>query len=256
MDFTIPYEEVLKTYQAIIQEKAVALTQAIPNLSQPAETLITQTYSWPNIYNLIISKLIPPAYKAALKTENIKPIMLPKIIPIKIATNEPWLIKVTSCETPQFDLGDYMGKVKQMKVEKNLTGTIFDNKVKGQFINEAMGILVSSTNIDIPPMLLAQQIDRLVELEVYKQQQMRLTFDQYLKSINKNFEQFRYELIPAATNLLKMELIMIKIAKDQKLVEEPPEPSYPPDPNQPPPKDPVALQQERQQKVIEFLVSL
>jgi len=257
MDFTIPYEEILKTYQALVQEKANNLAQAVPTLPQPAENIILQIYNWPSLYNQIISKLITPAYQTALKAEKIKPIMLPKIIPIKIATNEPWVIKVTSCETPEFELGDYVAKIRELKVEKHLTGPIFDAKIKNQFINDTMGSLVSSIPIDLPPLLLAQQIDRLVEVEAYRQQQQqRQTLDQYLKANHKNIEQFRYELIPTAENLLKMELIMIKIAKEQKLVEEPPEPTTPPDPNQPPAKDPIALQRERQQKVVEFLVGL
>lgn len=80
--------------------------------------------------------------------------------------------------------------------------------------------LVADTTIPLPPVLVAHELDRLQAQFEADLTRVGSTLNAYLKSVNKTAEHFLEELKPQAEKQAKLQLILNKIAEEEKLVPE------------------------------------
>jgi trigger factor len=87
------------------------------------------------------------------------------------------------------------------------------NKRRSAFVED----IVSKTTIALPTVLISHELDRLQAQFEGDLQRVGSDLNAYLKSINKTSEAFLEELKPQAEQQAKLQLILNKIAEEEKL---------------------------------------
>ena len=77
--------------------------------------------------------------------------------------------------------------------------------------------IIGQTKIDIPPILVTTELNKIIAEIKDQADQMHLTFAQYLKQIKKTEEEVKKDLLPLAEKRAKAALILKKIAQKEKL---------------------------------------
>ncbi len=197
--FLVPIEDVNRAYFEAIHDLFQPLAALAPPDSDPNQ-LISLLYNTQTLYAEMVSKLIYPAYQAAILEKALKPIAAPRILPIKMVFDEPWQIQVTSCVRPDLNLGNYLNCIRGITE-----------------VNQILQVLVDSIKIDLPALLITQQIDQLMANLNFYAQQSNMTLKQYVQKQNKTVDQVRFEQKAIAENMLKLDLILTKIAEQQHI---------------------------------------
>jgi trigger factor len=187
--------------------------------------------------------------------------MNPKIHVDKLDEGEDWKFTAITTEAPAVTLGEYKAKVKEVTAKSKIA--IPGKEPQEPSFDEIMQALVETITIQIPEVLIEQEVDRLLAQLLDDVKKLGLTLDQYLGSTKRNPEELRQEYAKRAEQDIKMELILQKIAEaehitvEDKEVEEAIEKS----------KDPAEKKQLegnkyllasilRQQKTLDFLKNL
>lgn len=110
------------------------------------------------------------------------------------------------------DVEDFKSKIKDSLVhEKGV-------RVREKKRLEAMGKVLEKTTIDLPHLLVENETDRLVMSMKDNIANMGLSYPEYLTHVGKSEESLREELKPDAEKRAKIQLILNKIASEEKLV--------------------------------------
>ncbi|HHH83657.1 MAG TPA: hypothetical protein ENL35_11820 [Chloroflexi bacterium] len=109
------------------------------------------------------------------------------------------------------DLADLRQKVRERLEEqaKQETDAAYRDKV--------IDALVEGSEVSFPPILLEEEIERLVRDVEARLQAQNLALDDYLKIEGKTLEAFREELKPSAIERLKRGLVLGKLVEDEGL---------------------------------------
>jgi len=91
-----------------------------------------------------------------------------------------------------------------------------EDRAKGEFERRVIDAVVNLANVEFPPILVEQEIDRFVsERERMLGEQGGL--ESYLKNLNKTEEEMREELRPEATRSITQSLVLGKVAEEEKI---------------------------------------
>jgi len=114
-------------------------------------------------------------------------------------------------------LGDFMGVTDLTeKLRANMTmekGQQARDKRRGKIIDA----LLEKTNIEVPKIFIDSELEKIVAQMKEDVSRFGLTFDGYLEQIQKTEEQLREEFTEQATKRAKLQLILNKIAVDEKI---------------------------------------
>lgn len=145
-------------------------------------------------------ELLPKLYEAAIKTHKITPILYPQITLVKAKENEDWEFTATVCEAPIVDLpSDYI---------KSLTKETKENRLLW---------LDKNIQLNIPQILAEEEANHRLALLSENITKLGLSTEQYLQSKKTNAEGLRAQSLDEAKRDLKMEFVLEKIKKENKL---------------------------------------
>jgi FKBP-type peptidyl-prolyl cis-trans isomerase (trigger factor) len=109
------------------------------------------------------------------------------------------------------DLADLKQKLKEnIKNEKEQQSK---DKRRGKIIE----VLIEKTNIDIPSIFVESELEKILSQLREDTQRFGLSFDDYLKRIEKTEEQIRAEFRDQARKRAKLQLTLNKIAEEEKI---------------------------------------
>jgi len=175
----------------------------------------------------VINQIIPEVYQEVLKKENLKPIINPKIKLISTKKGEDWQIEIQLCEAPVVNLTGYQDKIKK----ENAGGKIWtpdkgtpakqnkdqNSKDKDEQIQKIIEILIKTVELEIPALLLEDELNRRLAALVNKTESLGMTLEQYLASTNQSVEKIREGYKKSGEEFWKIELILNKIADEEKI---------------------------------------
>jgi len=136
------------------------------------------------------------------------------------------LNSVKQKHSPALD-DDFVASVSDLKTMDELTGRVRLNLLKQKqsesnrevterFVREA----VEQSHIEMPPILVNQQIHQLEEDLSQRLKQQKLTIDQYLSITGKSHADFHEDLRPQAEDQLKNQLVLLEIARAEGIAPE------------------------------------
>lgn len=171
-----------------------------------------------------LSLILPKMLSDALSTEGIKPSVYPKFELVSANENENWQVRALMCEVLPFDLGDYKDKLKGLiaasaiwtpgKPQKDEKDQKISRQEKEQKIIE---LLLKEINPVVPKVLVNEEVDSRLSQLLARIEKLGLTLEGYLSSIGKTPQLIRDEYIKQSEEAIKVELILEKIATNEKL---------------------------------------
>ena len=207
--FTLSWKDVSTVQNQVLEEEGQKVT--IPGfrkgkapLSKVKEKVSSQVvieHTLNHFYSFIISEII--------NTHKVKPAIYPRLEILKAIDEEDWEIRATTCELPQFELGDYrklvLDNVKQEKVQTP----------KPQKEQAILKTLVENIKITIPALLVDEEVNQRLSELLARIEKLGLQLESYLTQIGKNPQTLREEYIAQAKSTISIELILGKIANTQ-----------------------------------------
>jgi trigger factor len=91
-----------------------------------------------------------------------------------------------------------------------------EEKAREEFEEQVIGAVVDVSQVEFPPVLVENEIDRLLDQQA-RWLQASGGLEEYLRQINKTGEELREELRPLATKRVTRSLVLGKIAEEEKI---------------------------------------
>jgi len=215
LTISLPWAEVKRVRNEIIDE-------AVKNAELPGfrkgkapREMVEKSIDPTKITDEVLKRLLPQAYIEAVQTNNIRPIMNPKIQIEKITEGEDWQFTALTTETPEVKLGNYKDAVQKITAKSKIV--IPGKEQEKPNFDEIMKAVLESVTVTIPPLLVEQEVDRSLAHTLEEIKKLGLTLDQYLASTGKTPESLRKEYEEKAGNDIKLELTLQKIAETEHI---------------------------------------
>lgn len=225
LTITIPNADVKKAWEEVtIQIVNNAEIQGFRKGKAPRK-LVEEKADKEKIREEVLRKLLPIAYTEAIKTQNIKPIINPKIHIEKLENPsassgqaKDWQFTAMTCESPIIRLGKYKENIQKITAKSKIA-IPGKESVPAKF-EDIVKALLDSVTAEIPGILVDNETDRLLSQTLEDVKKLGLTLDQYLSSTGKNPQVLREEYRKKAENDIKLEFALLKIAEEEKIAVE------------------------------------
>lgn len=173
------------------------------------------------LYEEVIKSLIPKVYTQAIKRYHLHPITLPKFKLIQAQEEKNWQIEAITCEAPKVKLGNYKEEIKKTKAVEKIWIPGKEKKEKKisqkEELEKIFEILLATCSVKLPPLLIEEEVNRMLARLIDQLTKLGLTIEEYLISLKKTKEELKEEYQKEAEKLLKLEFILLAIADQEKI---------------------------------------
>ncbi|MBI2465361.1 hypothetical protein HYV64_04430 [Candidatus Shapirobacteria bacterium] len=174
-------DKVLSTAQANFESKGFRKGKAPLNI-------VKENIHEHRIIEEILTTLISKLYSDVVAENKLHPIVQPqiKVVNPPLELGKEWQVEMIGCELPQVELTkDYQADIKKI----NSTATDDNDR-----LNQTIASLIKNAKVDIPEMLIKNDVENKMSQLVDQTQQAGLTINSYLKSKNTTLEKYQGEL--------------------------------------------------------------
>lgn len=158
--------------------------------------------------HFLLEEIIP----GVIKDQDLHLISSPQLISLNDKNPESWILTISFPLKPIIVLGDY-----NKHTQKALDTPESKKVTRETKVDIVCNTLIKQIDFDLPQVLLDQEVDKSLSRLLEQTQALGLTIEKYLTSINKSVDQLKTEYFESAKNTLKLEFILLEIAKEQKL---------------------------------------
>lgn len=165
-----------------------------------------------------LKEILPISFSEAIKEGGIVPAIYPKFSAVKMPDNGDWEIVGTTCELPNFSLGDY---------EKDVAGALRAKKIvvpgktedsKNASSDEIIfKTLLESVKFSVPTVMVDEEVNQRLSQLLARIEKLGLNLENYLASVGKNPQGLREEYKIQSENSIRLELILNKIVEEKKI---------------------------------------
>lgn len=216
LQITIPWDETKKSQEEVI-EKTVATTEIAGfRKGKAPRNIVEQSLDRAQIREEVLKQLLPQAYVQSVQEHGIKPIVNPKIHVEKLEDEKDWVINALTTEMPEVKLNNYKEAVKSVTAKSKIV--IPGKETPEPSFDDIMKALLEHVEINVPALLLEQEVDRLLSQTLDEIKKLGLTLEQYLSSTGKTPEALREEYRKKAEIDVKAEFALQAIAEHEKLI--------------------------------------
>lgn len=224
---TIPVGDIKKSKEEAFKKLQAELTvEGFRKGKVPAD-IAKKHLKDETVYQEMVNMILPAMYEEAVKKENLKPVMSPKIELVKAKENEDWEIKITVAEKPEIDLGKYKDAIKEAKGAHKKEDIWVPGKDKGEkpdpeaekshMINHVLEALLKTAKIEISEMILESELNHRLSRLVDDVQKIGLTIDQYLKSKNLTMDVIKDNFKREIEDTYKLEFLLSEVADKESI---------------------------------------
>ena len=223
LTITIPQKRVQKAFDETLAKLSSEATVRGFRKGKAPIKLVEKKLGKSKVYEKVLKDLIPVVYVEAVKQENLKPIISPKIKVASLEENKDWQITATTCEWPKINLKDYRGEVKKALASEKIWVPDKGKEKKptpekqGQKLDKIFKTLLETIKVKIPQALIEDEVSRMLSRLIDQTKALGLTVEQYLVSTGKTQEQLREEYQKQAEETLKLEFVLSAIADEEKV---------------------------------------
>lgn len=223
---SIPYKDVLEAKKSALEE--IAKNIEIPGFRKGNAPIsqVEKNVTESKVLEKALGKILPKAFSDIVEKENIKPIVYPKFELINAKENEDWQVRATTCELPNVELKDYKKLISDEAKTKSIWTPGKEDPKKSEEEKEktpeekeqeVIKILLDNIKINIPKILIDQEVDNRLSQLLDRIEKLGLNLESYLASVGKNPEILRKEYELQSQNTIVLDLILQKIAVEDKI---------------------------------------
>ena len=220
--FTIPAQIIAQNEEHILKELGQNLE--IPGFRKGKAPIakVKENVKPEKIIEEILTHVVLPALRDALSEEKIKPIIYPRFELLSAKEGEDWQVRVTTCEMPEVELGNYKEEIrKELKTTEIWTPDKKEKEDKKPSQEEkeqkVIEALLKNVKMEIPTLLIEEEANQRLSQLLERIEKLGLSLEKYLESTGKTAESLREEYENQTKQSLALELILNKIALDEKL---------------------------------------
>jgi FKBP-type peptidyl-prolyl cis-trans isomerase (trigger factor) len=212
IELTLAAADIQKEYQHVLGEIQQNFSKDGFRKGKAPLDVVEQNISPQSVIEEVLNHLLPEAYKSVVEEHQLKPITEPtiKIKTEKLSLDTDWVLELESAELPNVKLDSkFYEDIKKLNADKKI-----EPKAK---MDQIIALILKNTQIELPAVLLANDVNRRLSDLVEQLQSAKLTVDQYLKNKNTTLPEYRSELEKQVKNDWALNLAINQIALDQKL---------------------------------------
>ena len=212
---TIPWNRVEQTRKLVVEE--ISKNAQIPGFrkGKAPQKLIEGNLDEAKIKEEILKKLLPQTYLEAINENKLNPIISPQIHVEKLEDGKDWQFVAQTCESPGVELGSYKEDVKKVTAKSKIV--IPGKEPQPTSFEDITKELLNSVKVKIPKIIIEREVQRLLSQTLDEIRRLGLTLDQYLQSTGKTSESLRSDYEEKASNDIKLEFALQKIAEVEKI---------------------------------------
>ncbi len=180
------------------------------------------------LYGEVINTLLQTYYPQVLKEQHINPISNPKVEIEEFDLEKDFEFTAIVAVRPEVKVGDYQKKLKELQKQKeqeakdeNAKKLAAGEKMEDVHIhltaNEVIDIITETSEVEVPELLIEDEVERMMSRLVDQAQTIGLSLDQYLKAQNKTSDQLKVDYSNIAEKNLKAEFVMGDLVKKGKI---------------------------------------
>lgn len=225
LTMVIPWEEVEKTYEHVVSGIVQNSELAGFRKGKAPRKLVEEKLNKGETYEEVLKKIIPHAYDSALREQKLHPVVTPKIELKEATEKKDWVIRATTCEKPEIQMGDYKKAIADLKASKHkkiwLPGEKMAKEEKPEeqkpTLDQLLTTLAKSVRVTLPALLIEHEVNRLLSDLIDQTKKLGLTVEQYLSSTGRTGESIRREYEEQAKRTLTLEFALEKIADTESI---------------------------------------
>ncbi len=212
---TIPASRIEETRKEVLKETAQKAEVPGFRKGKAPENLVEEKADEEKIREEILRKLLPQTYLEAIQENKLNPIVSPQIHVQKLDKDSEWQYTALTCEAPVVDLGNYKEEIKKLTAKSKI---IVPGKESTPIaFEEITKVILENVKVNVPKIIIEREVDRLLSQTLDEVKRLGMTLDQYLASTGRNVEGLRSEYETRATNDIKLEFALQKIADEEKI---------------------------------------
>ena len=220
----VPWGDVEKVRKEVVDKLAQTVT--VPGLrpEKAPKNVASAKIPKEKVQEEMLKIILTNEYTKAVKDNDIKPIINPKIHIEAFEEGTPLEFEAMTCEEPIVELGNYKDAIKKITAPSKIVLPGKDPSASsGQEkipLDDVLKAALSATTTNIPHVLVEQETNRLLSQLLDEIKRLGVSLDQYLASRSKNSDQLRTEYEEKAKSDIKLEFMLRKIADTEKIVVE------------------------------------
>ncbi len=227
INFVVPFGIIKKYREEALNE--IAKDAEIPGFRKGKAPVdkVASSVSQGALMEKTLGHILPKALGEAIIEYKIKPATYPKFELIKAKDDEDWEIRALTCELPEINLGNYKETVTgALRAEKIWTpgkgdpakvAPADESNIKAEKEQKIIKTLLETVKINIPEILINEEVDMRLSSLLSRIEKLGLNLDSYLASIGKTPESIRQEYSQQAKEAISLELVLNKIAEEEKI---------------------------------------
>ena len=203
--------EVLVPSARIDEIKEEVVTEMIQNVTvkgfrqgKAPKNIAEKNLDPDKLSNHIFSHVLNAAIRDVLKEEKYQLLGRPVLEKLDPQKDGSWKIDFKLPLFPQFKLGDYKKALQKIKSK--------DKKVE-----DVYAVLLKTIKMDVSPVLVEQEAQYSLERLENHAKSLNLTLDKYFEALKKTKEDVLKEYSQKAEESIKLDLILLEIAKEEKI---------------------------------------
>lgn len=219
-NLVIPWEKVKLEYQKIL---ATAGEKAEIDGFRPGKAplnLVEEKVGKQRIYQDVIDAAAPAAYREEVEKRGLKPIIAPRLKPLKLAENQDWEFEVAVVELPKVDLGEWEANISKelapLKLVTDAKSEPAEAEKKTQEAKKlqvAFDALLKSVKVELPQMLVDEEVNIQLSKLVDQVKAIGMTIEQYLGAKQLTAEKLRLDYEKTARDALTLNLALDAVAR-------------------------------------------
>lgn len=233
LTISIPADKVKETQEKVLTEIAKEAEIDGFRKGKAPVALVKQRINQQRFDSQVVEELVETYYPQALEREKIAPIISPKIQIENYNPQEDFTFTAETAVKPEITIGDYREAVKkayeakaeefkkeqhrERKEENNKQDDKSNSDRADMTPTDVVDAILSVTQVEIPDMVIAQEVDRMLARLVQQLQPLNLAMESYLRSINKTSYQLRDEYAEVARKNAASEMALAEIVRREQI---------------------------------------
>jgi FKBP-type peptidyl-prolyl cis-trans isomerase (trigger factor) len=214
----VPWLEVEPVRKQVVDRLTASITLPGFRKGKAPKELAASKLSPDTINEEILKVILTQEYTKAIKDNDLKPIINPKIH-IEVFTDGTDLeFTATTCEEPKIELKNYKDAVKKLTASSKIV--VPGKEEKKITLDQILEVIMKNADAKIPKILAEEEANRLLMQLLDELKRLGVNLDQYLQSRGKTAEEIRAEYEVKAQNDIMLEFILRKVADDEKITVE------------------------------------
>ena len=221
--FTIPFSDIKKAKEEVAKEYSEKVN--IPGFRPGKAPLDKVLEKIPDntLLEKSLSKILPKLISSAINKYKITPAIYPKIELISAEEEKDWQIRAINCELPDVALGSYKRELSDKKKTSVIWTPGKDKKddtktpTREEKEQEVIKTLLENIKVNISKVLIDEEVNSRLSKLLERIEKLGLSLESYLSSTGKTAQDLRTEYENQAKSAIALDLILTKIAEEEKL---------------------------------------